>query len=187
MVVESVITLAATQNPSGITTAAIAAHMGVSQGAVFRHFATKEAIWQAVMEWVAEQLLDRVVRAAESADGPMAALEAVFMTHVSFAVEYPGVPRMLFGELQRTEPTPAKGAVEGLLQKYGHLLADLLEQGKREGMIDQGVETFAAISMFIGAIQGLIIRSLLGGDMENALRVAPQTFELYRRAVRRLP
>ena len=55
--VESVVALAASQNPGEITTAAIAKHMNLTQGALFRHFPNKEAIWQAVMEWVAEQLL----------------------------------------------------------------------------------------------------------------------------------
>ena len=63
--VEAVMALAATQNPSEITTAAIAQHMQLTQGALFRHFPNKEAIWQAVMQWVAEQLLGRLIRAAE--------------------------------------------------------------------------------------------------------------------------
>ena len=62
--VSTVIALAGQQNPSEITTAAIAKHMGVTQGALFRHYATKEALWEAVMEWVSKRLLDRLDRAA---------------------------------------------------------------------------------------------------------------------------
>ena len=79
--VEAVIQLAATQNPSDITTAAIAGHMHLTQGALFRHFPSKDAILQAVMEWVAEQLLARVERAAQHAPTPLAALEAMFLAH----------------------------------------------------------------------------------------------------------
>ena len=39
--VETVINLAATTNPTDITTSAIAARMGLTQGAIFRHFPTK--------------------------------------------------------------------------------------------------------------------------------------------------
>lgn len=48
--VEAVVQLAATQNPSDITTSAIASHMHLTQGALFRHFPSKDAILQAVME-----------------------------------------------------------------------------------------------------------------------------------------
>ena len=105
--VEAVVELAAKQNPSSITPAAIAKQMSLTQGALFRHFSNKEAIWQAVMEWVSNRLLTRVKKAAANALNPLAALEAVFMTHVDFIVAHPGVPRMLFGELQRVETTPA--------------------------------------------------------------------------------
>ena len=64
--VEAWSTLAAEQNPSEITTAAIAKHMNLTQGALFRHFPTKDAIWQAVMEWVAERLLARIDQAADA-------------------------------------------------------------------------------------------------------------------------
>ena len=42
--VETVIDLAAEQNPSDITTAAIAERMGLTHGAQVRHFATKDEI-----------------------------------------------------------------------------------------------------------------------------------------------
>ena len=47
--VEAVIELAAEQNPNDITTAAIAQRMGLTQGALFRHFPNKDAILQAMM------------------------------------------------------------------------------------------------------------------------------------------
>ena len=52
--VESVVELAATQNPSEITTTAIAKHMGVTQGALFKHFPNKDAILQALCRIVAD-------------------------------------------------------------------------------------------------------------------------------------
>ena len=78
--VETVVELTAEQNPGDITTAAIAKRMNLTQGALFRHFPSKDAIWQAVMEWVAERLLQRVDHAIQGAGSPLLALEAVFMT-----------------------------------------------------------------------------------------------------------
>lgn len=187
MTVASVLALAAERNPAEITTTAIAAHMGLSQGAVFRHFPTKDAIWRAVMDWVAEDLLHRIEQAARAAASPMAALEAVFLAHVNFALEYPGVPRMLFGELQRTESTPAKEAVADLLRRYGQLLTALLKQGQAAREVREDLAAPVAASMFVGAIQGLIMQSLLTGDMERMRALAPDSFALFRRAIGRTP
>ena len=121
--VQAVVDLAAQQNPSEITTAAIARHMNVTQGSLFRHFPNKDAIWRAVMQWVAERLLARIERSVQDIESPVAAMQAMFMSHIDFVAEHPGVPRMLFGELQRAETTPAKRMVQILIQRYGLRIA----------------------------------------------------------------
>ena len=181
--VEAVVDLAAQQNPSDITTTAIAQHMGLTQGALFRHFPTKDAILQAVMSWVTERLLARVDKAAEGTTSPVAALEAVFMTHIDFVSEHPGVPRMLFGELQRPGETLPKRMVQTLIQHYGERLHRLLEAGKAQGELDAGLDVDAAAVLFIGTIQGLVMQSLLAGKVCRIRRDAPAVFAIYRRGI----
>ena len=181
--VEAVVDLAAEQNPSDITTTAIAQRMGLTQGALFRHFPTKDAILQAVMSWVTERLLARVDKAAEGTTSPVAALEAVFMTHIDFVSEHPGVPRMLFGELQRPGETLPKRMVQTLIQHYGERLHRLLEAGKAQGELDAGLDVDAAAVLFIGTIQGLVMQSLLAGKVSRIRRDAPAVFAIYRRGI----
>lgn len=183
LTVETVIELAAEQNPSDITTAAIARRMGLTQGALFRHFPSKDAIFQAVMAWVSERLLTRVEEAAAGAASPPAALEAVFMTHVEFVARHPGVPRMLFGELQRAGESAPKRLARTLVRRYGERLRQIIDAGKEEGSLDKTVETEAAVLLFIGSIQGLVMQSLLAGQIENLRRDARRVFALYRRAI----
>jgi AcrR family transcriptional regulator len=185
--VEAVVALAAEQNPNDITTAAIAKRMGLTQGALFRHFPNKDAILQAVMEWVAERLLSRVDKAIQLKSSPLAALEAMFMTHVEFVVEHPGVPRMLFGELQRAEETGPKRMAQTLIHGYGERLRRLIETGKASGELDADSDTEAAILLFIGTIQGLVMQSLLAGDLSRIRGDAPRVFAIYRRGIRRTP
>lgn len=185
--VEAVVELAATQNPSEITTTAIAKHMGVTQGALFKHFPNKDAILHAVMEWVAERLLSRLDKAAGSAPSPLAAIEAMFMAHVEFVAEHPGVPRMLFGELQRAELTAPKRMAQTLIRRYGERLHRLIEEGKEAGELSSGIDTAAAATLFIGTIQGLVMQSLLAGDVRLIRKDAPGVFALYRRGIGRHP
>lgn len=181
--VESVVELAGSKNPSEITTAAIAKHMHVTQGALFRHFANKDAIWQATMEWVAERLLARVDRSAQGIESALGAMEAMFMSHVEFVAEHPGVPRMIFGELQRAESTAAKRMVQTLIQRYGERLHRVIERGKSSGELSASLDSEAAAMLFIGTIQGLVMQSLLDGDVERIRRDAPRAFAIYRRGI----
>ena len=184
MTVEAVVALAGNQNPSAITTAAIAEHMSVTQGALFRHFPTKDAIWQAVMEWVADRLLDRVDQASAGARSPLDALQKIFMSHVEFVIEHPGVPRMMFGELQRGEATPAKKVVQTLLRRYTGRLTRKLDEAKAAGEVAADIDTQAAAILFIGTIQGLVMQSLVSGKIEGARQHAAGALGIYLRGVR---
>lgn len=181
--IESVISLAAQGDPAAITTAAIAAHMGVTQGALFRQFANKEAILEAVMGWVADRLLGRIAAAASAATSPAGAIEAMFMAHVAFVTEHPGVPRMLFGELQRSEMTAPKRAARVLLKRYGMLVRERIEAGQAAGEFDAELDVEAAVVAYIGTLQGLVMQSLLAGDVARVQQDAPRVFALYLRAL----
>ena len=185
--VETVLALAAEQNPSEITTAAISARMHLTQGALFRHFPSKEALWTAVMEWVAERLMQRIERAVADAPGPLAALRSMFLAHAGFVVEHPGVPRMMFGELQRAEASAPKRMAQTLIRRYGERVRALLAAGQTAGEVAADIDLEAATTLFIGTIQGLVMQSLLAGEPERISREAPAVLALYLRGIRRHP
>ncbi|MCC7054247.1 MAG: TetR/AcrR family transcriptional regulator [Gemmatimonadaceae bacterium] len=181
--VETVIALAGSTNPGDITTTAIAAEMGLTQGALFRHFPTKDSIIEAVIEWVVEHLMARVDTAAGSASAPLAALEAVFLAHIDFVARHPGVPRIVFGQLQHAGQTAAKGMVQAMLRRYGQRVAALLADARDRGEVDAALDVEAATTLFIGTIQGLVMQSLLHGDVRQILSDAPRVFQIYRRGI----
>lgn len=182
--IEAVIALAGSQNPGEITTSAIAKHMNLTQGALFRHFPTKTALWQAAMEWVATALLAQVDHAGQGIESPLAALQAMFMSHVEFVIAHPGVPRMLFAELQRAGSTPAKHVAQTLLQRYAERICACLDHGKTIGEISLEVDTQAAATLFIGTVQGLVMQSMLSGDIQRIRNDAPGVFVIYQRGIR---
>ena len=179
----AVVELAADQNPNGISTKAIAQRMGVTQGALFRHFPNKEAIFGNVIEWVASRLMKRIEAATRGIESPVARLEAMFHTHVGFVTEHPGVPRMVFGELQHPGSRLPKRLVRELVSRYTSRVADLLREGQLAGEVAGEVDVEAAASLFIGTIQGLVMQSLIAGDAELVRSRAPGAFEIYRRGI----
>ena len=183
--IEAVVELAGEQNPSEITTAGIAKRMGLTQGALFRHFPNKDAILQAVMEWVAERLMSLIEKVINAELSPLTALESIFMAHVDFITEHPGIPRMLFGELQRSEETAPKRITQALIHRYAERLNRLFEQGKTCGELDENFDNEAAATLFIGTIQGLVMQSLIAGDVCQMRRNAPKVFAIYQRGIRR--
>ena len=109
------------------------------------------------------------------------------MTHIDFVSEHPGVPRMLFGELQRPGETLPKRMVQTLIQHYGERLHRLLEAGKAQGELDAGLDVDAAAVLFIGTIQGLVMQSLLAAKVSRIRRDAPAVFAIYLRGIASRP
>lgn len=185
--VATVVALAGEQNPGTITTAAIAQRMGLTQGALFRHFPSKDAILEAVMHWVADQLMARAETAIQGEASPLAALERLFLAHVDFVVAHPGIPRLLFGQLQHPEETAPKRLVQDFVGRYGARLQKLIEAGVAAGELEARLDARAAATLFIGTIQGLVMQSLLAGEVRRMRREAPGVFAIYRRGIARVP
>lgn len=180
--VEAVIALAARSNPADITTAQIAAHMGVTQGALFRHFSDKRAVWAAVMDWTAETLLARI-DAVEGAS-PIERLEAIFTAHVEFVAQHVGIPRILFGELQRDGDAPGKVRVQALMQEYRVRVVSSLDQAKLQGQIKAQTDSAAAATMFLGLVQGLVMQAMAADDFTTIRATSSALFDLYLQGLR---
>lgn len=175
--VETVIGLAAATNPADITTAQIAAQMHVTQGALFRHFADKQAIWAAVMDWTATTLLARFD--AVTGETPIEQLRAMFATHIEFVVTHPGVPRILFGELQRDGNAQGKMCVRALMAAYRERVTNLLTETKAQSLIAETVDIPAAATMFLGMVQGLAMQAMAAGDFATMPAISARLFDLY--------
>jgi len=94
-------------------------------------------------------------------------------------------PHLLFGELQNADRTGSKAKVQSLVERYAGQLRGLIEQGKAFGEIDPDLDTEAAAILFIGTLQGLVIQSLLAGDVGRIRHDAPRVFAIYHRGIRR--
>lgn len=91
---------------------------------------------------------------------------------------------MIFGELQHTDSTPAKQMVQSLIQRYGERLQRLIDKGKASGELLSSLDNEAAAMLFIGTIQGLVMQSMLVGDVGRMQRDAPRVFAIYMRGIR---
>lgn len=177
-IVAAVLALARERGPDAITTQAIADQIGVTQGALFRHFPDKEAIWLAVFVWVREALGAVFTKAVEKSRSPLGKIEAAFLAHVAFIAANPGVPRVMFHELQYPGDSPVRAEVRTMITTYRKRLALLFTEAKAAGELPADLDTALAPVLFIGAVQGLVIQSALASDEAGMMKRARQLFPL---------
>ena len=122
----------------------------------------------AVIEWIEMQLMAKLGDAQASAPDVLSGLEAMFLAHVKFIREFPGVPRLVFAELQQPDSSPVRQRVQQIMRRYRQMLAEILCKAKAAELIRDDVDVQAAAALFLGAIQGLVMQSMLGGVSPDA-------------------
>ncbi|MCR8913156.1 TetR family transcriptional regulator [Marinobacter panjinensis] len=182
--IEAVVHLCGEQDPSTLTTNRIAQKVGVSQGALFKHFPNKSSLWESVAGWVAGQLTTRVFSVADQHEEADKALEAMFLAHIGFIARHPGIPRLMLGELQKPGNQPAKRIIRQTLAFYRQKIVALLHLGIEQKCISPTIDTEAAAVLYIGAIQGLVVQAMVGGDIMSIEESAPRIFKLYSASIR---
>lgn len=187
--VEAALWLAAQRSPADITTGDLAQAVGISQGAVFKHFPSKQAIWLAVLDWATAQLMQKLHAAVHGRRdepqgfNPLAALQDVFIAHVDFVIAYPGVPRVVFQELQHAEETALKAAVRALMQQYRALVLELLQSAQSQLRLAPATHVPSAAVLFLGSVQGLVMQALVSGQVQSMAIQAPGVFAIYLRGI----
>jgi TetR/AcrR family transcriptional regulator len=84
--------------PEKITTAALAARVGVSEAALYRHFASKAQMYEGPIEFIEQTLLGLIARITADTPSPAAQIEAILGMLLNFAEKNPGMTRVLIGD-----------------------------------------------------------------------------------------
>ncbi|MFZ3042552.1 MAG: nucleoid occlusion factor SlmA [Thiobacillus sp.] len=84
--------------PEKITTAALAARVGVSEAALYRHFASKAQMYEGLIEFIEQTLLGLIARITADTPSPVAQIEAILGMLLNFAEKNPGMTRVLIGD-----------------------------------------------------------------------------------------
>ncbi|MBS1197021.1 MAG: TetR family transcriptional regulator [Proteobacteria bacterium] len=177
-VIAVVLELARTSSPEGITTQAIADRVGITQGALFKHFPDKQALWIAVFDWVQEQLGAAIRQGLQGEGDALARLQRVFLAHVGFVAHHPGAPRILFYELQRPTDSPFQARARDMMGAYRQRLCALFEEASRSGQLSPTLDVKMAALLLIGTIQGLVMQSALFRNEAEMLAAAKRIFPL---------
>lgn len=176
--VSAVIDLAREHSPEGITTQAIADWIGVTHGALFRHFPDKAAIWAAVFDWLGGRLSCITDAVLAKGGEPLEQLERLFHAQIDFVAGHPGVPRILFHELQRPVASPLHGLARRIVSGYRERVMLLIRHAKATGQLPTQLDEEVAAVLFVGTVQGLVVQSTLFSGQLDLREAAHRVFPL---------
>lgn len=184
-IIRVAVELAAEKDVSNVTTQDMADAMQLTQGAIFRHFASKDDIWLAVMHWIQKSLIKVLSKAAADASDPLVAIERMFLAHVSFINKHPAIPRILFSELQHKKNGKMRQLMQEIMSGYEGRIAGLLDEAKAQSLVDDKLDSKSAAVLYIGMIQGLVMQVSIFGGKRSLLQEATKTFPIFLHGIKK--
>jgi len=178
-IVRVAVHLAAEKGIDSVTTQDMADAMNVTQGAVFKHFPTKDDIWFAVISWIRGRLMSVLEKAASEATDPINAIERMFYAHITFISKHPAIPRLLFTEMLHKKNSKLRDLIQEIISGYEGKVAGLLEAAKEQSLVAPDLDSQNAAVLYIGMIQGLFMQVSIFGGKRSLLDEAKKTFPIY--------
>lgn len=116
------------EQPQGtkITTALLAQKLQVSEAALYRHFASKARMYEALIDFIEQTLFSRINRIANEIPSGDAQIEALLTLLLGFTERNPGMTRVLTGEVLQFEDSRLLARV--------HQLHERLEASLRQSL-----------------------------------------------------
>jgi AcrR family transcriptional regulator len=150
--VEAARKIIATRGMEALTVREIAREVGISDGDIYRHFASKKDILMLLIEDIEKTLLDAVDRAASEKSEPLESLENVLKAHLSYVEQRRGVSLIVISETLRLADKSLGKRMFEVVNRYLRRIEELLAQGVKSGQISQEIDLVIAALTFFAII-----------------------------------
>ena len=145
-----------TQPGTRITTAKLAAEVGVSEAALYRHFPSKAKMFEGLIEFVEEAVFSRVTLILSEEAQALAQIAKILHLLLTFTERNPGITRIINGDALAGENERLRSRVVQFYDRLETQLKQILREAEiREGLRTR-ITTNSTANMLIAAAEGRI-------------------------------
>ena len=174
-IVETAIRLSAEIGPDRVTTQHLADEVGVTQPAIFRHFATKGDIWMAVGDHIVNQMNGLQKNGGDSDEtDPHDQLRQIVGHHFVHIAKQPAIPAILYSRELQAGNDALRAKFSDVLDQRRSTLAGIIRKGQARGVHRSDLVADDAAQLIAEAVQGLSMRWLLDGCVDDLADTGPR-------------
>lgn len=167
-----------------LTVRRIAAEVGISEAAIYRHFKSKKSIISFLLTHIEEVLLTDISSKAV-ANGPMTLeiIEKVIGSHFSMISMRKGISFQVIAEIISLGDKKLNKQASLMIDKYISRLKELLADGVRDGAVRPDIDLDSSATLLFGLIQGLVNIWSLNEGKFPLIEKYTSLWQIYREAV----
>jgi TetR/AcrR family transcriptional regulator len=141
-----------------ITTAKLAANVGVSEAALYRHFPSKTRMFDSLIEFIEDSLITRINLILQDEKETFNRLRLILLLILGFAERNPGLTRIMTGHALMFEQDRLQGRINQLFERIEAQIRQVLKERKiREGQGFAHDETLLA-GQLLAFCEGMLSR-----------------------------
>jgi len=181
---KAVLEIISTEGIGKLSTRNLASKIGVTEGALFRHFSSKKEIMLSILDDVKNELLADQERITYSSS--LTAEQKLFdflCRHITYLIENKGITILLFSEAAHmNEPLLKKGLREILLTQKEYI-SRIIKQGMNEGVWDKSLNVENAATLYMGIPISLNIEMILNPGAQKQKKFCDNMICLIKKAL----
>jgi TetR/AcrR family fatty acid metabolism transcriptional regulator len=164
------------------TISQIAREAGVADGTIYLYFKNKDDILVQFFEYKARQVFERFRQEVDRADNSLDKLRNLVRVHLT---EFQREPEMAV--VYQVETHQSRRLVEDQIREmakmYQDIIAEIIEQGQREGIIRKDLYVGLVKRFILGAVEELIGTWLHSGRSYDLVSMSEPLVELFIRGI----
>jgi len=143
-----------------ITTAGLARNVGVSEAALYRHFASKAKMFETLIEFIEESIFTRVNRILVEETAAQPRIQQILLLVLGFADKNPGLARLMYGDVLVGETLRLRQRVSQLYDRLETQLRQVLRESESTGTASTAFDT---ARLLMAVVEGCIAQFVRSG------------------------
>lgn len=148
---------------AGLTTKNLAAKMGFSEAALYRHFKGKDDIIATLLLYLSKEMDALLTRAVEGIADPEEKLKALFNDQFGFFRKHPHFVVAIFSEGLLEESQPVKDGILEIMGVIRRHLLPIIQQGQKQKQFTRAVGAEEIVHIIMGSLRLHMLRWRLSG------------------------
>ena len=141
---------------SKVTTAALAAKLGVSEAALYRHFPSKAKMLEGLIEFMESAIFSRINKILSEDQDARTRCTKVLLLILTFAEKNPGFTRIQNGDALQGESDRLRARMRQYFDRLETHLRQIVREGQLRQEVHPSLSASALANLFMAAVEGRI-------------------------------
>jgi AcrR family transcriptional regulator len=161
---ESILDIVFTEGMHKLSTRYLAQKVGVSEGALFRHYPTKKAMIEDIIGDVNLEMVSRLKSIAESDKAPQLRLDEYITFTLDYLYHKKGITLILFTEASYQNDEGLKQTMNEIYKSQKQYFTKIIRDGFAEGIWDDTINVENLARLYMGIPVTLNIEMILNSE-----------------------